>query len=99
MFLRPAGGHVDTVLVNGEIRKENGHLVGHDLAALRAKANAALDNIERAAADLHVFGPDELATFVGQAERGASVNYAMAYPEMAAPVSESTAPPAALPAG
>ncbi|WP_430336114.1 amidohydrolase family protein [Rhodococcus sp. ACT016] len=83
VVLQSAAADVDTVMVNGEIRKENGQLVGHDLVALRAKANAALDNIEKAAAELHVFTPAELAEFVGQAERGASVNYAQAYKDLA----------------
>ncbi|TDB91940.1 hypothetical protein E1264_00280 [Actinomadura sp. KC216] len=79
VVLQTQAADVDTVLVNGEFRKRGGALVGHDLAALRAKANAALDNIERAAASLHHFSTRELADFVGQAERGASVNYAQAY--------------------
>ncbi|MFB8003082.1 amidohydrolase family protein [Nocardia sp. NPDC056000] len=85
VVLQSSAADVDTVLVNGEIRKRDGVLVGHDLAALPAKADAALNNIEKAAADLHVFGPAELAEFIGQVERGASVNYAQAYRNMAAP--------------
>ncbi|MER7212029.1 amidohydrolase family protein [Streptosporangium sp. NPDC000239] len=84
VVLQSAAADVDTVLVNGEVRKRDGKLVGHDLAALRARANAALDDIERAVAGRHRFGPEELAEFVGQAERGAGVNYAQAYEHLTA---------------
>ncbi|MEU1725549.1 amidohydrolase family protein [Nonomuraea sp. NPDC005692] len=79
VVLQSTAADVETVLVNGEFRKRDGQLVGHDLAALRTKANRALDNIERAVATQRTFATSELADFVGQVERGASVNYAHAY--------------------
>lgn len=74
-----SGGHVITMdgtygdLPNSAVRKRDGQLVGHDLVALRKKANAALDNIEAAVAQVPAFAAPGLAEFVGQAERGASV--------------------------
>ncbi|WP_306320180.1 MULTISPECIES: amidohydrolase family protein [unclassified Streptomyces] len=85
VVLQSGAADVETVLVNGQVRKRDGQLVGHDLTALRSRANAALDAIERAVAALPEHGPQALAAFVGQAERAATVHYADAYREDVAP--------------
>lgn len=70
---------IDTVLVNGEIRKRHGQLVGHDLEAVRVRATQALERLHKAVAEHEPKSPEEIAGWFGHAERMASVNFAGAY--------------------
>ncbi|MFC9787121.1 amidohydrolase family protein [Rhodococcus sp. NPDC127528] len=79
VVLQSTAADVRTVLVNGEIRKRDGLLVGPDLAAVRGRANAALDRIEKAAAGLPRHSSAEIFGWFSQAERDASVHFAGAY--------------------
>ncbi|MEU2085779.1 amidohydrolase family protein [Streptomyces albus] len=77
--LQTAAADVRTVLVDGVYRKRDGRLVGQDLAAVRNRANTALDRIEEAARALPRPGHAELRDWFAQAERQASVHFAQAY--------------------
>ncbi|WP_425826804.1 amidohydrolase family protein [Streptomyces fractus] len=79
VVLQSTAADVDTVLVDGELRKRHGQLTGHDLTALRARAEDALDRIQAATAQLPRHGPDEVFQWFSQAERAASVHLAGAY--------------------
>ncbi|MFI6518367.1 amidohydrolase family protein [Spirillospora sp. NPDC050679] len=81
VVLQSTAADVRTVLVNGEYRKRGGELVGHDLNAVRARAGAALDRIEKAAGSLPDLDDDAIHGWFGQAERMASANFAQAYAE------------------
>ena len=71
---------VDTVMIDGVIRKRNGQLVGHDLDSIRAKANAGL---QRSMAKVSNYLPemtgDKLDKFLLDAQRLTRVNLAGAY--------------------
>ncbi|MEV0701242.1 hypothetical protein AB0I53_25495 [Saccharopolyspora sp. NPDC050389] len=77
-MLQSSAADVRTVLVNGEVRKRDGVLVGPDLDAVRTWANAALHPIEKAAS-LPEHSSAEIHGWFMQAERAASVNFAGAY--------------------
>ncbi|WP_192808543.1 amidohydrolase family protein [Actinomadura montaniterrae] len=79
VVLQSSAADVDTVLVDGEFRKKDGRLVGQDLAAVRERANAALDRIREGHAKLPKRGPEEIAGWFGAAERMASRNFSDAY--------------------
>ncbi|MFI0409297.1 amidohydrolase family protein [Actinomadura sp. 3N508] len=79
VVLQSTAADVDTVLVDGAFRKRNGTLVGQDLAAVRARANAALDRINEGHAKLPERGAGEIAGWFGAAERMASRNFSDAY--------------------
>ncbi|MFD0337136.1 amidohydrolase family protein [Streptomyces sp. NPDC127117] len=79
VVLQSTAADVDTVLVDGVVRKRGGKLAGHDLDALRARAEAALDRIERAAATLPTYSREDLHGWLTRAERRATVHYAQAY--------------------
>ncbi|MEU9023100.1 hypothetical protein [Actinomadura sp. NPDC048394] len=77
--LQSTAADVHTVLVDGEFRKKDGRLVGQDLAAVRDRANAALDRIREGHAKLPKRGPEEIGGWFGAAERMASRNFSDAY--------------------
>lgn len=79
VVLQSTAADVDTVMVNGVVRKQGGKLVDVDLAAVRANAGAALDRIEKAAAALPRYSTEEIYGWFTQAERRASANFARAY--------------------
>ncbi len=70
---------IDTVIVNGEIRKRHGQLVGHDLEVVRTRAAAALGRMNKAVQRVGKKNPEEIGEWFGYAERMATVNYAGAY--------------------
>lgn len=80
VVLQSSAADVDTVIIDGVVRKENGALVGYDLAAVRRDADAALTRIEKAAARLPRPADPDIFDWFSQAERMASVNFAGAYP-------------------
>lgn len=82
IVLQSTAADVTTVLVNGEVRKRDGRLVGVDLDAVRRSANAALDRIEKAAATLPQLDDEAIFGWFTQAERMASKNFAGAYAGM-----------------
>ncbi|WP_430336119.1 amidohydrolase family protein [Rhodococcus sp. ACT016] len=79
VVLQSTAADVETVMVDGKIRKRDGRLVGQDLDAVRTRANVALDRIEKAAATLTKYTDPEIFGWFTQAERTASVNFAQAY--------------------
>ncbi|MEV0598686.1 amidohydrolase family protein [Streptomyces sp. NPDC050315] len=81
VVLQSTAADVDTVLVNGRVRKRHGRLVGHDLNAVRSRANSALDRIQQTAASLPKHGPDDILQWFAHAERMASAHFAAAYPQ------------------
>ncbi|KAK7420390.1 hypothetical protein QQX98_002813 [Neonectria punicea] len=71
---------VDTIMVDGHIRKRNGALVGQDLEAIRAKAKIGL---QRTLKNLDTV-PSEMTTpevkeYIGFADRSTRANVAKAY--------------------
>ncbi|RAK81372.1 Metallo-dependent hydrolase [Aspergillus fijiensis CBS 313.89] len=58
--LHSSPADVDTVMVKGEVRKRDGHLVGHDIADIRLKAKAGLqrimENVERMRPEMTIEG-------------------------------------------
>ncbi|AHH20972.1 amidohydrolase family protein [Nocardia nova SH22a] len=79
VVLQSTAADVDTVMVNGVIRKQDGVLVGVDRNTVRTEANAALDRLEKAAAMLPKYSDAEIYGWFSQAERTASANFAQAY--------------------
>lgn len=70
---------VDTVILNGEIRKRHGKLIGYDLDAVRANAMRAFERLNAASTQFTAYTPEEIAAWFRKAERAASVNFADAY--------------------
>ncbi|MFC4056313.1 amidohydrolase family protein [Actinomadura syzygii] len=79
VVLQSTAADVDTVLVNGEIRKRNGRLLGVDLAAVRARAEAALTRIHEGHAELPDLRPEDLRAWWETAERMATRSFGSAY--------------------
>ncbi|MEE1736900.1 amidohydrolase family protein [Streptomyces sp. BE147] len=79
VVLQSAAADVDTVLVDGVARKRHGKLVGQDLAAVRRRAESALDHLQTAAASLPGLSTQDIYGWFTQAERLASVNFSQAY--------------------
>ncbi len=79
VVLQSTAADVDTVMINGQIRKRRGQLVGYDLNAVRSRANAALDRLQAGALGLPQLGSADIYGWFQQAERMASVNFAQAY--------------------
>lgn len=78
--LHSTAADVDTVMVDGVIRKRGGFLVGYDLDSIRAKAKAGLnrilDNLENMQPEMK---PEEVRQYVLDAERSSRANLARAY--------------------
>lgn len=81
VVLQSTAADVDTVLIDGQIRKRHGQLVGYDLGTVRTRANTALDRLEAGARSLPQLGSAEIRGWFEQAERQASVHFAQAYAE------------------
>lgn len=79
VVLQTTAADVDTVIVDGKIRKRHGQLIGQDLAAVRTRAMKALERIQAAAANLPKYQAEEIGGWFGHAERMASVHFAQAY--------------------
>lgn len=79
VVLQTTAADVDTVLVDGQIRKRHGRLVGHDLEAIRGRARQALERLQRAAAAVRMKSLDEIPAWFAQAERKSAKNFAGAY--------------------
>lgn len=79
VVLQTTAADVDTVIVDGIVRKRHGKLVGYDLLTVRARALAALERIQTAAATLKRKSPDEVGHWFYTGERMAGVNFAGAY--------------------
>ncbi|MDJ1133301.1 amidohydrolase family protein [Streptomyces iconiensis] len=79
VVLQSTAADVATVLVGGAWRKRDGKLVGHDLTAVRERANAALDRVQQAASALPVPGREGIHDWFTGAERTASAHFARAY--------------------
>src|SRR5699024_3028937 len=77
--LQTTAADVDTVIVDGKVRKRHGQLVGQNLEAVRSRANKALERLHEAAANIQTKNPEEVSEWFGYAERMASVNFAGAY--------------------
>lgn len=84
--LQSTAADVDLVLVNGEVRKRDGKLVGHDLAGIRARATETLGRITEHVAQTAALTGPQLRAFLADSERQATVHFAEAYtaPERAA---------------
>ncbi|MEU1881138.1 amidohydrolase family protein [Streptosporangium sp. NPDC020072] len=83
VVLQSTAADVSTVLVAGRTRKLHGRLTGVDLAAVRRRANAALDRLQQAALTLPSLAPEAVHGWFTQAERMASANFARAYTQRA----------------
>ncbi|WP_158588007.1 amidohydrolase family protein [Actinomadura logoneensis] len=79
VVLQSTAADVDTVLVDGEVRKRHGKLVGHDLDALRVRANAALDRIQEGHAAMPRPSVEGIRAWFETAERMATRAYGSAY--------------------
>ena len=78
--LHASGADVDTVMVDGCIRKRHGELVGHDLNAIRKRAKAAFDRINEGMSKLPPeMSATELDELLVTTERSARINFAKAY--------------------
>ncbi|KAJ2996796.1 hypothetical protein NUW58_g859 [Xylaria curta] len=75
---------VDTVMVDGKIRKRDGHLVGQDVQDIRERAKAGLQrimaNLSQKRAEMT---SDEVRQYVLNVERLTRANLAKAYSEEA----------------
>ncbi|MGR6495945.1 hypothetical protein [Pseudomonas fulva] len=82
VVLHSSAANVDTVLVNGVIKKRNGELVGYDLDAIRARARSAFDRINENVAGMpSELTLAELEEFLTNSERSTRANFAAAYSE------------------
>lgn len=80
VVLHSTGADVDTVLVDGTVRKRDGKLVGYDLDAIRGRAHAAFGRIMDGIAKMPGEATDaELQEIFEMTERTASINFAEAY--------------------
>lgn len=79
VVLQTTAADVDTVILDGVIRKRHGQLVGYDLVTVRTRANQALERIQQAAARLKRKTPEEVAQWFAMGERMAGGNFAGAY--------------------
>ncbi|PWK60780.1 amidohydrolase family protein [Aminobacter sp. AP02] len=79
VVLQSTAADVDTVIVDGVVRKRHGKLVGQDLERIRARANDALRYVQKEAEKLPNYNPTDIANWFEQAERMASVHFAQAY--------------------
>ena len=78
--MHATGADVDTVLVDGKIRKRHGQLVGHDLSAIKARAKEAFDRINEAMETLPAeMTEEETLELFFMTERSANINFAKAY--------------------
>lgn len=77
--LQSHAADVDTVIINGQIRKRHGELVGQDMAAIRQRAAQTLARIQQAALGRAEITGAEAVAWLREAERRASVNLAEAY--------------------
>ncbi|MFE2872004.1 amidohydrolase family protein [Embleya sp. NPDC059259] len=80
VVLQSGAADVDTVIVDGQLRKRHGRLVGVDTAAVRAEAGAALERIRAKAAALPTLDAATCGAWFAQAERAATRNLGEAYP-------------------
>lgn len=80
--LHSTAADVDTVMVNGIIRKRDGHLVGHDVEMIRQQAKAGLQRIQGNLATMRPeMTQEEISQYLVDAERSSRVNLAQAYLE------------------
>lgn len=79
VVLQSTAADVDTVLVDGQVRKRDGRLVGVDLDAVRARAGAALDRIHTGHASLPDLRPEDVRAWWQAAERMATRTFGSAY--------------------
>lgn len=79
-ILHSSSADVDTVMIDGVIRKRAGQLIGYNLESIRAKANAGLQRVMAKLPDLQpeITG-QELDRFLHDAERLTRANLAGAY--------------------
>lgn len=78
--LYSSAADVDTVMVDGQIRKRHGQLVGHDRSAIRARTEEALKRINASLADLPPeMTVSEIRDFLAASERSTRANLAKAY--------------------
>ncbi|BCS17676.1 uncharacterized protein APUU_10504S [Aspergillus puulaauensis] len=71
---------VDTVLVNGVIRKREGQLVGQDVELIRTKAKEGLQRIvDKLETMMPEMTPEQISKYTADAERSSRVNLARAY--------------------
>ncbi|KAK1143582.1 hypothetical protein N8T08_006192 [Aspergillus melleus] len=78
--LHSTAADVDTVMVNGVIKKRDGQLVGHDIEVIRQKAKAGLQRIlDNLATMRSEMTPDEISKYLEDAGRSTRVNLGQAY--------------------
>ena len=78
--LHASGADVDAVMVDGQIRKRNGELLGQDLDAIRRRARDAFDRINEGMSRLPPEATAaELDALLVTTERTARINFATAY--------------------
>ncbi|MYW05562.1 amidohydrolase family protein [Streptomyces sp. SID3343] len=80
VVLQSSAADVDTVIVDGEMRKRDGRLVGVDLAGVRSRATAALERLRTKAAALPTHDANACLGWFAHAERMATANFGAAYP-------------------
>ncbi|OQE23220.1 hypothetical protein PENSTE_c009G02445 [Penicillium steckii] len=78
--LHSTAADVDTVMVNGVVKKRDGQLVGHDVEVIRQKAKAGLqrifENLEKMRPEMT---PEEISKYLEDAERFSRINLGQAY--------------------
>lgn len=77
--LQTTAADVDTVIINGSVRKRNGRLLGYDTSSIRQQAMQAFERLEEASRTFTVKTPEQTGAWFRDAERMASVYFADAY--------------------
>lgn len=79
IVLQTTASDVDTVIINGEVKKRFGKLLHHDVEKIRAEATATLKHIQEKAKSIPNVSPEEIAQFFDVAQEQARENFAQAY--------------------
>lgn len=77
--LQSGAADVDTVMVNGILRKRDGRIIGHDLEAIREKARRAANRIRTDVVKAPSMSDEAVGQYFQVGERFASINLARAY--------------------
>ncbi|WP_083954602.1 amidohydrolase family protein, partial [Proteus myxofaciens] len=79
IVLQTTASDVDTVIINGEIKKRFGKLLHHDVEKIRVEATATLKRIQEKAKSIPHVSPKDIAQFFDMAQDQARENFAQAY--------------------
>ncbi|MBI6530999.1 amidohydrolase family protein [Proteus vulgaris] len=79
VVLQTTASDVDTVIINGEVKKRFGKLLHHDVEKIRTEATATLKRIQEKAKNIPNVSPEEIAQFFDVAQEQARENFAQAY--------------------